>query len=314
MKRIIFILVTLFALLISVGIWSCEDDSNPCTNYTEQEKAKTYEWSVGNFDKGEECLIIKQAKHSKISKLDESANYKYEPQADFTGIDIADIKTKTKESDGINVCETTYRLTFAILECGMKTERKVLTKTIYDPCPDYTKQERSKTYEQVVGDFGAREGCKILKKAEHSQVSELDKNNTYRYEPEENFTGTDVVEIETETSSRDGLTGHITVYKIVFTVTECGLKTKKTVMERKDVKYQKAKVWGPIPDNCAEYSRYRIMTTNSLFLPENLPDEFNINQLKVLINFTFTGRTEHCGMSKGQRFIIINRVKKDIEQ
>ncbi len=314
MKRIIFILVTLFALLLSVGIWSCEDDSNPCANYTEQEKTKNYEWSLGNFDKGEECLIIKQAKHSKISKLDESANYKYVPQANFTGTDIVDIKTKTKEADGINVCETTYRLTFAILECGMKTERKLISKTIYDPCPDYTKQERTKKYEWEVGDFGVREGCKILKQAEHSQVSELDKNNTYRYEPEENFRGTDVVEIETETSSKDGLTGHIIVYKIVFTVTECGLKTAKTVMERKDVKYQKLTVFGPMHDNCAEYSRYRIMTAKNFLLPENLPDEFKIHKLKVLINFTFTGRIEHCGMSPRQRFIIINRIKKDIEQ
>ncbi len=310
MKRIIFILVTLFALLISVGIWSCEDDSNPCANYTEQEKAKTYEWSLGNFGKGEECHIIKQAKHSKISKLDESANYKYVPKADFTGTDVVDIKTKTKESDGINVCETTYRLTFAILECGMKTERKVLSKTIYAPCADYTKQERAKTYEWAVGDFGVREGCRILTQAQHFKISELNKNNIYRYEPEENFTGTDVVEIETETSSKDGLTGHITVYKIVFTVTECGLKTAKTVMERKDVKYQKGKIWGPYPDFCG---KYKVRINNNPLPPKNLPEKFKKGKLKVLVNFTVTEEEKFCGFLGFKHFIIINRIKKDIE-
>ncbi len=311
MKRIIFI-TTLLAVFLSIGIVGCEDNETPCENYTEQEKAKSYEWAVGDFGKGEECKITKYPEHFKISEL-EYGNYQYKPLEDFEGTDTVEITTLTKEEDGINVCKATYRLTFSVLGCGMKTKRELLSKKIYDPCPDYTQQEKARKYEWAVGDFGAREGCKILKQAEHFKISELDENANYTYEPEEDFLGSDTIEVETETSSEDGLTGHITVYKIEFTITECGLKAKKTIKETQDVKYKRAKIGGPFPDNCIIYSRYRVITTNSIFLPENLPEEFKINKLKVLINFTLTGRAEHCGMDPSQPFVIVNRIKKDIQ-
>ncbi len=180
------------------------------------------------------------------------------------------------------------------------------------PCTDYTKQERAKKYEWSIGNFGAREGCKTLKQSEHSKVSELDKNNTYRYEPEENFTGTDVVEIETETSSKDGLTGYVTIHRIEFTVTECGLKTAKTVIETKDVKYKKGMLY-TCPDLC---SKYKIKIKKNVFPPKNLPDKFKTDdelELKVLVNFTSTEEEKYCGFLGFKYFIFINRIKKDIE-
>ncbi len=178
------------------------------------------------------------------------------------------------------------------------------------PCENYTEQEKTKAYEWAIGEFGAREGCKILKQAEHFKISELDKNANYTYEPEEDFLGSDIVEIETETSSEDGLTGYITVYKIEFTITECGLKAKKTIKETRDVKYQKGIVWGPYPDLC---SKYRIIISHDL-PPKNLPEKFKINNLNVLVDFTVTDETKHCGFSGIRNFIIVNRIKKDIEQ
>ncbi len=178
------------------------------------------------------------------------------------------------------------------------------------PCENYTEQEKAKSYEWAVGEFGSRESCKILKQAEHYKISELDEKANYKYEPEEGFLGSDIVEIETETSSEDGLTGYITVYKIEFTVTQCGLKAKKIIKETQDVKYQKGIVWEIIPDLCG---KDKIKIKDNYFPTKNLPNKFKIDGLKVLVNFTITEEKKHCGFIGFKHFIFINRIKKDIE-
>ncbi len=311
MKRIIILLATLLALFLSIGVVGCNDNEGPCENYTEQEKAKAYEWAVGDFGKGEECSITKQAEHFKISELENNI-YNYEPLEDFEGTDTVEITTLTNEEDGINVCRATYRLTFAVSVCGMKTKRELLSKKIYDPCPDYTKQEKARKYEWAVGEFGSREGCKILKQAEHFKISELDENTNYTYEPEEDFLGSDTIEIETETSSEDGLTGYVTIYKIEFMVTECGLKAKKTV-SKKEVKYEKAKIIGQFGgDTCNAYMI--ILKGKGWKKPSNLPKEFEEDGLQILVNYTKTNRVHNCGWGGYPSIIIINRIKKDIKK
>ncbi len=311
MRRII-LTVTLLALFLSVGILGCDDNESPCENYTEQEKAKSYEWAVGNFGKGEECSITKHPEHFKISEL-ENGIYNYEPLEDFEGTDTAEITTLTNEEDGINVCKATYRLTFTVSVCGMKTKRELLSKKIYDPCPDYTEEEKAKKYEWAVGEFGARESCKILKQAEYFKISELDENANYTYEPEEDFLGSDTIEIETETSSEDGLTGHVTVYKIEFTITECGLKAKKTIKETQDVKYKEGYIMADFMDGCSQYVIDGKGDEEFHYPPKNLPDEFKTHKLKILVNFTITDETKYCNWGGDVQLVVINRIKKDIE-
>ncbi len=121
----------LIALFLCVGIWGCEDkeDNKNCTNYTEQEKSKKYEWFIDSFGDEEGAGIIKQAKHFKISKVDrEKGTYYYQPQDEFVGKDSVEIEV-SKGSDGASRGDITlYKIKFEITECGMKVS-KSKTKT-----------------------------------------------------------------------------------------------------------------------------------------------------------------------------------------
>ncbi len=312
MKRII-LTITLVVLFLNIGVVGCNDDQSPCENYTEQEKSKSYEWAVGDFEKGEECSITKQAEHFKISELDENNNYKYEPQEDFDGIDTVEITTLANKNDGINVCKATYRITFSVLGCGMKPEKRLLFRNIYDPCPDYTKQERAKKYECNIGDFEEGEKCYITTQPKHFKISELDEKGNYKYEPEADFIGSDFVTIETKTIAEHKLTVYITIYKIEFTVTQCGLKTKKMLISKKE--YEKALIY----DGCSnqnEYGIYLIINRKDYdwFPAKNLPKSFQKKFLKVLVNYTITEEKLQCHRDFYIPVVVINDIIKDTEQ
>ncbi len=262
------------------------------------------------MDKKESCRITKQAQHFKTSQLDNNFNYTYQPQDDFIGNDFVEIETNTSSDNGL-MNLSTYKIDFKVIECGMKTTKNLIATKVYDPCPGYTEQEKSRIYEWKIGCFNVREGCRITKQAKHFKISEVDSISTYKYLPEDNFIGTDFVEIETETTSDNGLTGHITVYGISFTITECGVKATKTIISEKDVKYEKAIVYGDFVDGCGKYIiKVKKKEYTAYFPPENLPENFKRHNLKVFVNYTVTDKTLSCGFSGDLRIIIINRIKK----
>ncbi len=82
-------------------------------------------------------------------------------------------------------------------------------------------------YEWFIDAFGDEEGAGIIKQAKHFKVSEVDREKgTYYYQPQDEFVGADSVEIEVSKGAYAGgsYRGRITIYKIKFEITECGMK------------------------------------------------------------------------------------------
>ncbi len=128
-------LTFLIALFLNLGIWGCDDkereDTKPCTNYTEQEKTKKYEWFISSFGDEEGAGIIKQAQHFKVSKIDrEEGTYYYQPQDGFIGADS--VKIEVSEGSHVGGSDrgriTRYKIKFEITECGMKASKTKITE------------------------------------------------------------------------------------------------------------------------------------------------------------------------------------------
>ena len=80
-------------------------------------------------------------------------------------------------------------------------------------------------YEYDLGFFGDEEGSWINKQAKHFEISEIKRNHNtgqhlYIYKPKEGFTGTDVVEIETNKGSNGASFGTKNLLKIVFNLSD----------------------------------------------------------------------------------------------
>ncbi len=120
----------LIALFLSIGMMGCDDDSNPCTNYTEQEKAKKYELVIGSL--GGKIEFINQGQHFKVSEIvKDKGIYYYQPQDGFVGADSVKIKV-SKDYDGRERGHITiYKIKFDITECGIKvSENKEVNENI----------------------------------------------------------------------------------------------------------------------------------------------------------------------------------------
>lgn len=83
----------------------------------------------------------------------------------------------------------------------------------------------TETYRQNLNISGDEDGAVIIKQATHFEISELKRDSTtnwsvvYFYKPEAGFTGTDSVNIETNTGSNGASAGIKDTLKIVFLVT-----------------------------------------------------------------------------------------------
>lgn len=83
------------------------------------------------------------------------------------------------------------------------------TKGGCDPSDDQVvnvTMRANETYSYSLGSFGDEEGASIVRQAKHYQTSRLYRNTdfsnvTYEYKPEQDYTGTDEVELRSEKGS-----------------------------------------------------------------------------------------------------------------
>lgn len=86
--------------------------------------------------------------------------------------------------------------------------------------------ENTEAYYHDLNISGDEEGAIITKQAEHFQTSELIRNSStnwsvvYHYVPTPGYTGTDFIDIETNTGSDGASMGEIGVIRISLTITD----------------------------------------------------------------------------------------------
>ncbi len=129
MKKLIVFSALALLIFATVGCEKNKEEKESCTNYTQQEKSKKYEWLIGSFGDEEGAGIIKQAQHFKVSKIirDKGAYY-YQPKDRFVGSDSVKIEVSEGSDGGSRGHTTLYKIKFDITKCGMKVSRTKITE------------------------------------------------------------------------------------------------------------------------------------------------------------------------------------------
>ncbi len=127
MKKII--LFSALALFLSATI-GCEKDEikkhSECQNYSEHEKKKVYIYSFNSSGDEEGSVIIQQANHFKISKIEYRSKYTYKPEDNYVGTDSVEIET-SRFFIGSGSRTIHYKIRFHITKCGMKYSKQIVS-------------------------------------------------------------------------------------------------------------------------------------------------------------------------------------------